>query len=159
VIGLRRGPGSFWRGEINSGNWFHVSIPTPATINDAAVWLTKVYVKYSVGDGTIVPNGASITDVQVWEGSNRLLQFGPRPADQGWFGDHTGALDSSNTFVLPNPVLVSSGIGISLRIEFIQGGEPNVLFTAAGAEFEPYSFNFSVVNWLGSLWTKVGSSP
>ena len=81
--------------------------------------------------------GATISDVQVWDGSNRLQQFGPFSATQERFGDQTGALNANNTFVLPNSVPVSSGIGISVRVEFrAVGGQLSVLFTAAGAEFE-----------------------
>jgi hypothetical protein len=136
---MRRGPGSFWLGEAGNGNWFHVSIPTPSIISDQQVSLKRVFLKYSVGANWTDQSefaGATITDVQVWEGSNRLQQFGPFSASEERFGDHTGALDAKNTFVLSNSPPVSSGIGISVRVEFrAVGGELTVLFTAAGAEF------------------------
>ena len=152
VLGMRRGPGSFWRGESGSGNWFHVSIPTPVIVGGDRVALKRVFVKYSVGDpGAFLPNeaGANITDVQVWEGSSRIQQFGPFPTDKEKFGDHRGAVDEDNTFVLPSAPLVSSGIGISVRVEFGGFGEPVVQFAAAGAEFESQSFSFNLAKWLG----------
>ncbi len=149
VIGMRRGPGAFWRGEPGNGNWFHVSIPTPTIIGGDTVQLRRVFVKYSVGDSAaIAPSGASIADVQAWAGSDRIQQFGPFPAGQEKFGDHRGALDADNTFVLTNPPIVTAGIGISVRVEFLQGGgEPIVQFTAAGAEFDSQSTSFKVIDW------------
>ena len=151
VIGMRRGPGAFWRGEPGNGNWFHVSIPTPTIIGGDAVRLRRVFVKYNAGaSGSFLPYqaGANITDVQAWEGSGRLQQFGPFPGGQEKFGDHRGALDADNTFVLSNPPVVTAGIGISVRVEFPQGsGEPIVQFTAAGAEFDSQSTGFKLVAW------------
>lgn len=146
VLGLRRGPGSFWRGEVGSGNWFHVSIPTPVIVGGDQVRLKRVFLKYDVGE-------SNITDVQVWEGSSRIQQFGPFPTGKEKIGDHRGPLDADNTFVLPNDPLVSSGIGISVRVEFLWGsGEPPIVqFTAAGAEFESQSFSFNLAGWLGRL--------
>jgi hypothetical protein len=149
VLGMRRGPGSFWRGEVGNGNWFHVSIPTPVIVGGDQVRLKRVFLKYDVGE-------SNITDVQVWEGSSRIQQFGPFPENKQKIGDHRGALDADNTFVLPNDPLVSSGIGISVRVEFLWGsGQPPIVqFTAAGAEFESQSLRFKLTTWLGRLFRR-----
>ena len=151
VLGMRRGPGSFWRGEPGNGNWFHVSIPTPVIVGGDRVALKRVFVKYSVGDpGAFLANeaGANAPDVQGREGSSRIQQFGPFPTDKEKFGDHRGAVDEDNTFVLP-----SAPIGLirdwnlrACRIRRVR--QPVVQFAAAGAEFESQSFSFNLAKWL-----------
>jgi uncharacterized protein DUF6623 len=134
VLGLRQGWGASWVGDAGSANWFHVSIPTPAVVDDATANLKRVFVMYSTGQGYSLPTqgGPQVTDVHVWDGASRIQTFGTVEG----FGDRRFSLDAKNTFVLPSAPPIRFGVGISVRVQFTAIDEQRIEFAAAGAEFE-----------------------
>jgi hypothetical protein len=135
VTGLRRGWGSFWRGQAGQSNWFHVAIPTPTIIEGARVRLQRIFVLFTAGDTTVNSansSGANITDIHVWDGPNRIKTFGPF----NLFGEHRGPIGGGNTFTLQAVPQISFGVGISIRASFSNVGNQLVGFAGAGADFD-----------------------
>jgi len=134
VLGFRWGGGAVWEGDPGSANWFHISIPTPATVDGAAAKLTRAFVLFNTGQGLAGPGlgGPTVTDVDVWDGASRIQRFSNL---QGW-GDRRTGLDSNNTFVLTSSTQIAFGVGISVRVQFETTGDQRIEFAAAGAEFD-----------------------
>ena len=150
VLGMRRGWGASWQGEAGAAHWFHVSIPTPVTVDGTAARLTRVWVKYSTGSGLFgTSSNPLITDVHVWDGANRLEAFG----NLDRWGDRRGSLVPENTFVLAGAPYVGSGVGISVRVLFQTIGERLIEFSAAGAEFEVAPLVVRIIPFLQSFKT------
>jgi hypothetical protein len=157
VLGLRQGWGATWIGNAGSANWFHVSIPTPAVVDDATASLKRVFVLFSTGQGLSGPGlgGPTVTDVHVWDGSNRIQTFGGL---QGW-GDRRGDLDGVNTFVLPSQPGIRFGVGISVRVQFETIGVQRIEFAGAGADFELAPLIVRLIPFFGILRRKRSATP
>jgi len=134
VVGLRQSGGATFRGRVGTSNWFHVPIATPVIVAGVRARLIQVFVMFQCGDPNAPDNadlaGANITDVHVWDGPNRIHQFGP----YNLFGEHRFRLDTNNTFRLPSAVQVLFGLEIAVHVKFTQNF--GVTFAAAGADFD-----------------------
>jgi hypothetical protein len=86
---------------------------------------TTVFVFYKATDVPI------ITNIHVYNGVKRIQAFdGLRVA-----GEHMEMDDSNmNLWEINPPVFITSGLGISVGVDFQDGGE--ILFTGAGAHFQ-----------------------
>lgn len=128
IVGLPQGPGKIFRGGPGD-NFFHFTIPTPVILENVRITLERVFVLYRAD-----PN-VTVIDVSVFDGPNRVF-VSAMPT--GISGRHDGAggladLQDNITRWNVNPVQVFWGIGISVHVRF--GGEGNITFTAAGADF------------------------
>jgi hypothetical protein len=134
---IRRGWGTHFGMGSPSRNWFHFSIPTLSSIDGVPLRLTKVYVFYRT-------EYTAIREVNVYDGAVQVrafkgLNLWGDHTGLDWTRGHSGQCDALNSWVLQPPVEVVQGIGISVAVEFLQGegiGISEILFTAAGAEFE-----------------------
>lgn len=136
MLGFRRGWGAQFRGKHSHHNWFHFSIPTPVIHEDERANIIRVFVLYRTDVHV------SLTDVHVFDGPIRLVDVFRDPT--GISGDHDGSnrtIDlrrDINMWDIPPDVpedgRIHWGVGISVRILFSHEG--NVLFTAAGADFD-----------------------
>jgi len=124
VTGVRTGYGATFRLEGGKQDWFHIPIPTPVIIEDQHATLVKVMVLFAL------PDGAAITDVNIWDGPNRIEIQHPNVT-----GDRAAGVGSENTFDLNPPVAVHFGVGISLLVENETDSDADVYFAGAGGEF------------------------
>ena len=142
---VRRGWGTQYNGKSDSKNWFHFSIPTPALIDGVPPVLRKIYILYNDKNLNLV--GYGIDNVHIYDGPNKIFSFdglGPE-----FSGDHSKQIDEfncweleygvSSTQILQLPTRILFGVGISVGVKFLTGGDgvgiEEIIFTAAGAEF------------------------
>jgi hypothetical protein len=128
---VRRGWGTHFFGRQFTSNWFHFPIPTPVILDDTRPQLVKVFVFYQTG-------AARIINLHVYDGPRRVKAFD----NLNLSGDHSGSVDSANSFVIDPPITILFGLGISVAVEFTVGDPdrpalPGILFTTAGADFAP----------------------
>lgn len=121
---IRKGWGTFFRQE-KGFNWFHIPVATPWTLDGHHLALTTVFVFYRA------TNGPRITNIHIYSGPKRVQAFDGLHAA----GENTVMKDGAmNMWDLPSPVFVDSGLGISVGVDFKDGGE--ILFTGAGGYFQ-----------------------
>jgi hypothetical protein len=136
VLGLRQSGGTTFQGKVGTSNWFHVPIATPVIISGVRAKLVRVFVMFQCGSAAAVTNnnatlaGCNITDVHVWDGPNRIHQFGAFLL----FGEHRFRLGTSNTFAMPTPVDIFFGLELAVHVSFTQN--ESVTFASAGADFD-----------------------
>jgi hypothetical protein len=125
---FRKGWGTTYVGKNNTFNWFHFAIPTTVISNGMRNKVAKTFVLFKT-DGN-----AKITNVTVWDGPSKIKAYDGISRS----GDHSSAIDSSNTFVIDPPSYVYWGVGISVGVEFgsmnTKGIRPAILFTTAGED-------------------------
>jgi hypothetical protein len=119
----RMGDGAHFRGQPGA-YWFHFAITTPVVLDDVRPPLIKVLVFYKA-------NGARITNLHIFDGPRRVKAFD----NLSLSGDHSGGIDSSNSWTITPPLGIAFGLGISLGVEFGVDAQ-EILFTAAGADFQ-----------------------
>jgi hypothetical protein len=129
---VRIGWGSSFVGKSGSTNWFHIPITTPVILDNVRPKLKKVFVKYKSMDG-------QITKLHIYDGGKKVKAFDGLKL----MGDHSGALDDSNSWPSDPPLIIYSGLSISVAYKFdtLFDSTPPVpnlelLFTSAGADFE-----------------------
>jgi hypothetical protein len=108
--------------------WFHIPVPTLSTGDNVRPRLSRVFVFF----GT---NGTEIREIHVYDGPIKVGTFD----DLHITGDHSVEADADNHWPITPAVEVVRGIGISVGVQILQGGQiglPEILFTAAGAFFE-----------------------
>jgi len=116
-----------WGTKVNqqfSVNWFHIPIATPVILDDIRPLLIKAFVLYKAGGGT------KVTNIHVYDGKTKVKAIDGLSLS----GDHSGAIDASNSWVIDPPITIKYGLGISIGVSF--GDEGEILFTAAGADFK-----------------------
>jgi hypothetical protein len=144
----RRGWGGFFRGnpsvctEASAGwvgpasvtHWFHAALPTPAILDGTRPRLTRFFLLYHADQ-------AWLRHVHLWDGARRLHGFDLTQVNAT--GTHQHEIDDLNTFRLDESRTIRFGLGISVQVEFQRGqlsnlqlGGGEVLFSAAGADFE-----------------------
>jgi hypothetical protein len=128
--GFRQGKGTLYQ-QITGDNWFHFPIPTPNIPGDIKPLLERFYVLYKT-------KLAIITKVQIWDGPIFLKAF----ENLSLTGDHSSEIDSSNSWIIEQPIAIRFGVGISINVNF-KGVETNgeavpddILFTTAGVDFK-----------------------
>jgi hypothetical protein len=121
---IRKGWGTFFKQE-GGFNWFHIPVATPGTLDGHHLALTTVFVFYRA------TNGPQITNIHLYSGPKRVHAFDGLHAT----GENTIMKDGAmNMWDLPSPVFIDSGLGISIGVDFQDGGE--ILFTGAGGYFQ-----------------------
>jgi len=150
----------------------HVPIPTPAWVDGSAPWLTNVHVLYKT-------NGfMTVNQIYVYDANNVITNFSHDPSDpkeskappatdptEGLigYGDHL-TLGSSNTFELPEPHVVDTGIGVTLSCMLniipptgnATDSDPWMLYVSAvGADFVYPNSNLSFY----SGFTEISRAP
>jgi hypothetical protein len=112
--------------------WIHFAIPTPVIFNGARLRLQRVMLLWGTNVVSYTrppqPIGARIWAVHVWDGANKLAEFGEVP--------FIGQFDSPmNPFDIPGAPYVSWGIVVSVLIE----ADQEILFKSAGGDFWTYT--------------------
>ena len=118
----RKGWGAQFGGRATK-NWFHIPITIPVVLDSARPKLAKIFVFYKT-------NGATIKNIHVFDGPTRVTAFDGLTLN----GEHSRSLDASNSWAITPSLTISSGLGLSVGVDF--GVDPgDILFTAAGADF------------------------
>jgi hypothetical protein len=123
---LRKGSGTFFK-QRGGFNWFHIPIATPFALGGENLALTTIFVFYRATDGP------HIRSIHVYSGAKRIQAFDDLHAagDNTELKDHTSA---NQMWTLSSPTFVTSGLGISVGVDFQGGGE--IYFTGAGGYFQ-----------------------
>jgi hypothetical protein len=123
-----------WVGPASVTHWFHAALPTPVILDGVRPRFTRFFLLYH-GDQ------AWLRQVHLWDGARRLHGFDLSLVNAT--GSHQHEIDDLNTFRLDESKTVRFGLGISVQVEFQRGqlsnlqlGGGEVLFSAAGADFE-----------------------
>lgn len=148
VFSVRRGWGAFfrgnpsvldaashhWTGPAAVSHWFHASLPTPVIVDGVRPRLTRLFLFYQADQ-------AWLRQVHLWDAARRVHGFDLSGVNAT--GPHHHEIDDLNTFRLDEPRTIRFGLGISVQVEFqrgqlsnLQRGGGEVLFSAAGADFE-----------------------
>jgi hypothetical protein len=128
-------PGSnSWSGPAVVRHWFHASMPTPVISDGVRPRLTRLFLFYHADQ-------AWLRHVDLWDGARRVHGFDLSGVNAT--GTHHHEIDDLNTFRLDESRTMRFGLGISVQVEFQRGqlsnlqfGGGEVLFSAAGADFE-----------------------
>jgi len=144
IVGLPMGPHMVFRGRDRSrgfggshvvrqpSTYFHFVIPTPVIVRGVRARLTTVFVLWRADPGI------ALQEVYVFDGPGPPLQvdFSTPVSDgrDGSGGVPADLVSGMTSFAVPAQPEVFFGIGISLGFGFAADG--NVVFTAAGADFE-----------------------
>jgi hypothetical protein len=126
---LRQGWGTSFK-QREGFNWFHIPVATPSVLNNETLKLFTVFVFYRA------TNGPRIANVHLYDGGTRIEAFD----GLSLAGDHTRETNQSaksNMFDLQGKPAITSGLGISVGVDFRHGGE--ILFTGAGGRFHTAS--------------------
>jgi hypothetical protein len=135
---VRKGWGTHFVGKPGTDNWFHIPITTPVILDDRRLQLVKIFVFYN----TDIPAAAAarpyITDVQVFDGPNKVKDFSGLP---NLAGKHDVAIDASNSWNVTPSIPVQWGLSLTVHVHFPPTLPPGascnyeILFTTAGADF------------------------
>lgn len=110
------------------GEWFQWAIPTPVIIDGNRAAVQKVFVLYAT-EGT-----AQIRSIHVYDADRRIATFD----DLALSGDHSRAIDGSNTWDVVPAQSMRFGLGISVLVDFgpqSPVGVPGITFYSAGADY------------------------
>lgn len=122
------------------GTWCHIALPTPVIINDVRLKVQKVFLLFKTGQH------ASIDNIHIYDGPRKIAAWDVVPGTSYTArrtGDHSGSVDSQNTFMLPNPCEVLFGLSLSFTFRPVSlntslpalDAEGKLLITSAGADF------------------------
>ncbi|MEA1960814.1 MAG: DUF6623 family protein [Bacillota bacterium] len=110
-------------GEAETTNWFHFAVPTPVTLNDDALKVGSVFIRYKT-DGT----DARIKQIHLYDGEKRIAEFNNL--------DLSSANWETVRFDPPELLTINFGLGVSCYVNFGSEGEtPELKFSAAGCDF------------------------
>lgn len=109
--------------NTGTGNWIHIAIPSPATVDNSLMRARYIKIRFYTGSAD-----AWISDVHVWNGESLVKQF----TGFNWSGDwQTQQLD------LGSLINFDKGLGLSI---FVRAGVESLnhkfIFSGAGARFE-----------------------
>ncbi len=124
---LNHGYGADMTLHASAASWFHIPIPSPPQDSTTAVWLSRVFLLYDIDQ-------AFLTNVHIYDGKKKIAEF--NNLQLGAY--HGNAVDAQNTFTLPTPHAVQTGIGISFRTVAVESNEiviPRIRIAAAGGEY------------------------
>jgi hypothetical protein len=106
-------------------NWFHIPIPTPVILDDRRPKLTKVFVFFKTTD-------AKIDRIHFYDGPTAFKVID----DLNLQGEHSRAIDTSNSWKIDPPLEIKYGLGISVYVRStVRDRQGEILFTTAGADF------------------------
>jgi len=121
---IRKGWGTFFKQE-GGFNWFHIPIAAPFALDGQNLVLATIFVFYRATDGPIIRN------IHVYSGPKRVQAFD----GLHFAGEQTEMKDPNlNMLDLSPHVFITAGLGISVGVDFKDGGE--ILFTGAGGYFQ-----------------------
>ncbi len=129
----RMGWGSSFYLKPGTDTWFHVSIPTPVIIDDKRPKLTRLFILFRTTKTPTTFSGSVIGAVHVYDGAHRV-----RTLDGSRSGSHEKAIDTENTWTIDPPLVIHSGLGLSINASMPQVlGEASeaVFFSTVGADF------------------------
>ncbi len=125
----RKGWGTHFWGKEDSINWFHFPISTPVIIDGNRPKLSKLFVFFKT-IGT-----AKLIHIHIYDGGKKVKSFN----NLNRTGDHTLALDPSNSWIITPNKTINYGLGISVCIGFGKKTSNNyaeVVFATVGADFK-----------------------
>jgi hypothetical protein len=142
IVGLPQGPRMIFRGCNRSrgafgarvvpqpSTFFHFPLPTPVIVRGQRARLLAVFVLWTAD------RGIALQEVHVFDGSQPISVDFSTPVGEGRNGSGRLAdlIPGMTRFAVPSQPEVFFGLGISLGFGFAVDG--NVVFTAAGADFE-----------------------
>jgi hypothetical protein len=126
IESFRRGWGTFFK-QREGFNWFHIPVAAPTAIHDQILKRYTVFVFYRA------TNGPRIQNAHLYDGSTRIEMFDGLDLA----GNRTRETDQSAAFKmfdLHGKPAITSGLGISVGVDFRFGGE--ILFTGALERFQ-----------------------
>ena len=123
-----------WEGPHSVSHWFHAAVPTPVILEGVRPRFTRLFLLYHADQ-------AWLRQVHLWDGARRVHGFDLSGVNAT--GTHHHELDDLNTFRLDESHTLRFALGVSVQVEFQRGqlstlqvGGGEILFTAAGADFE-----------------------
>ena len=126
--------GKQWAGPLSVTHWFHAALPTPVILEGVRPRFTRLFLLYHADQ-------AWLRQVHLWDGARRVHGFDLSGVNAT--GTHQHELDDLNTFRLDESRTLRFALGLSVQVEFQRGqlsnlqlGGGEILFTAAGADFE-----------------------
>lgn len=142
IVGLPQGPKMIFRGRDRSrgafgarvvpqrSTYFHFPLPTPVVIRNQRARLINVFILWNA-DPEI-----ALQEVFVFDGPLSIPVDFSTPVGGGrdGSGGFADLIPGMTSFAVPTQPEVLFGLGISLGFGFAADG--NVMFTAAGADFE-----------------------
>jgi len=126
-----KGWGSSFQCLNDQNNWFHIALTTPVIINGARPKLSKIYLLFSTESGMI--GEIKIHSIHLYDGKHKVRSLD----NLNLSGDHSSAIDITNTIELTPPMVIQSGLGISVGVSVPNGPSSNfpIKFSTIGAEF------------------------
>jgi hypothetical protein len=126
-----KGWGSSFSCKNGKNNWFHVALSTPVIVSGMRPKLSKIYLLFSTEYGGI--GEINISSLHLYDGKHKVRSFDGLHLS----GNHSGAIDATNTIELSPPIIIQSGLGISIGVNVPTGPSPTfpLRFTTIGAEF------------------------
>ena len=113
--------------HASAASWFHIPIPSPPQDSVTTVRLSRVFLLYDIDE-------AYLTNVHIYDGKKKIAEF--NNLQLGLY--HGNAVDAQNTFTLPSPHTVHTGVGLSFRTVAVESNEiviPRIRIAAAGGEY------------------------
>ena len=142
IVGLPQGPRMIFRGRDRSrgpfgarvvpqpSTYFHLPLPTPVIVRNQRASLVRVFVLWTADPGI------ALQELYVFDGPRPIPVELPAPVGGGrdGRGGFADLVPGMTSFTVPSQPPVLFGVGVSLGFGFAADG--NVVFTAAGADFE-----------------------
>jgi hypothetical protein len=127
----RRGWGSEFQLRRGSATWFHIALPTPILVNDHRSHLVRVFLFFNTP-----PEDGQIRAIHLYDGANRFQVF----ERLSLTGDCRRVMSGYNTWLLPHPQSLYSGLGLSFLYQAWPCPQDPLAVSylcvaAAGAEF------------------------
>lgn len=126
-----KGWGSGFQCVKGQNNWFHVALTTPVIIDGVRPKLSRLFLLFSTAHGGI--GEVNIRSVHLYDGKHKVRNLD----NLNLSGDHSSAIDTRNTIDLTPPMIIQSGLGISIGVSVPTGPSSSfpVNFATIGAEF------------------------
>ena len=132
----RKGWGTEFKLQRGTKSWFHVAIPTPVIMNNQRPQLVRAFLFFNTPE-----EDGYISEVHLYDGATKLQVF----ENLALGGDCRTLMGGHNTFALPSPRTLYSGLGISFLYQApLRPDEPlrpsYLSIAAAGGDFESQAF-------------------
>lgn len=125
-----KGWGSTFHCKNGQNNWFHVALTTPVIVNGSRPKLSKIYLLFSTESGGAA--SSFVSSIHLYDGKHKVRSLDNLDLS----GDHSSAIDVTNSIDLAPPMIIQSGLGISIGVHVPSGplSEFPVNFATIGAE-------------------------
>ncbi|MBH0780502.1 DUF6623 family protein [Nocardia bovistercoris] len=126
-----RGQGTELGFNPGKASWLHAPVPTPVMVGGRRAKIIRAFLCFNIPQ----PDN-EIRAVHIFDGGNRIFAWN----DLHIGGNHL-TIGSKNTFELPNPVAVATGISITFLFQAAIGFDTNIgpqklAFVTYGADFD-----------------------